>query len=51
MVMGPYDAGDWLTMKMLKEAVAYMKAKDPVKYSVSIAKEKSLLQDFIKKVA
>lgn len=52
MIYGPYDFEDWITMKMFKQSLDWMKKEDPVKYDLAIKKETQQLRLFYtKKVA
>lgn len=46
-IYGPYDEGDWRTLIMLKNNVAFMKSVDRQKFATAIAKETRLLRKYI----
>lgn len=41
-VIGPFVPEDWLTLKMLKSSIDYMKNTDSSKYSLNIKQEKEV---------
>jgi hypothetical protein len=45
-VYGPFDAGDWLTLKMLRSNIAWMKETNQTKYAMAIKKETSLFKKY-----
>ncbi len=49
-VHGPYDAGDWLTMKMLKENNKYLTEQNGEGgYNLNISRNTSILHDYMMK--
>ena len=50
-VKGPYDRGDWITMKMLKQSIALMEERKKPKLELPIKAEKKLLKNFFNREA
>lgn len=46
-----FDAGDWYTMRQIKESVRFMKTADPKKYKLAIDKESECFDELLKKTA
>ncbi len=49
-VYGPYDIADFRTMQMLKDSLKYMGTK-PDKFSLAIKRERSILSDYMSRLA
>ena len=48
-VKGPFSYPDWITLKQVKESLAYMKENNNQgKYDIAIAKEKDLYKSILK---
>lgn len=47
MVIGPFDPADWLTLKMLRGSVAWMKKQPTNKFELGIKKEQSLFKHIL----
>ena len=47
-IVGPFDYGDWLTLKQVKESLSFMKENNNHgKYDIAIKKEKALYKDIL----
>ena len=48
-IKGPFSYPDWITLKQVKESLAYMKENNNQgKYDIAIAKEKDLYKSSLK---
>lgn len=45
-IIGPFDAGDWYLLKMLKKNIAFYR-KDPDRFNIAMKKERKLYTDII----
>lgn len=46
-VIGPFDAADWITLKMLRESLKHMRTTDPTRYEIAIRKEAAIYADIL----
>lgn len=47
-VIGPFEAADWLTLRMLRESIKFMKTRDISKYQIAINKEQEVYNIILK---
>lgn len=50
-VIGPITWDDWYLLRQLRESVAYMRTRDPVKFKNAISKENSIYKKVLGDVA